>query len=83
MCICRVQDQKIGYLLIKKFLRILHYGSISTLIKTLYGGDLNLNLESRDVLCDLINQFVSNNRLIRCDHLFFEAYYNVVLHVLQ
>ena len=37
----------------------------------IFGGDLNINLENRDVFCDMINQFVSNNRLIRCDHLFF------------
>ena len=42
----------------------------------IFGGDLNLNLENRDVFCDMINQFVSNNRLIRCDHLFFGAYYS-------
>jgi len=36
----------------------------------IFGGDLNVNLESRDVFCDLVNQFVLNNGFISYDHLF-------------
>ena len=37
----------------------------------IFGGDFNVNLESRDVFCDLVNQFVLNNGYVRCNHLFW------------
>ena len=34
------------------------------------GGDLNVNLDCRNSLCDDVNDFLSNNNLVRCDTLF-------------
>jgi len=45
---------------------ILSYGDCKIMI----GGDLNVNLDCRNYLCDKVNDFLRNNNLVRCDTLF-------------